>query len=62
MTLFLNGWSHTKNGHFKDSKKNIRMETKGDQATGKTEIEMVWRCVWWPKGAESEKLDIISNG
>jgi hypothetical protein len=36
---------HTKNGHFKDSKKNIRMETSGESTTGKTEIEMVGRCV-----------------
>jgi hypothetical protein len=30
-----------KNGHFKDSKKNIRMESNGELTTGKTEIEMV---------------------
>jgi hypothetical protein len=32
---------HTKNGHFKDSKKDIRMETNRESITGKTEIEMV---------------------
>jgi hypothetical protein len=35
----------TKNGHFKDSKKNIRMETNGEPMTGKTKIEMVGWCV-----------------
>jgi hypothetical protein len=37
---------HTKNGYFKKSKKNIRMETNGKPTTGKTEIEMVGRCVY----------------
>jgi hypothetical protein len=32
---------HTRNGHFKDSKKNIRMEINGEPTTGKTETEMV---------------------
>jgi hypothetical protein len=32
---------HTKNGNFKDSKKNIRMETNWEPNTGKTKIEMV---------------------
>jgi hypothetical protein len=36
---------HTKNGHFKDSKKDITMETNREAITGKTEIEMVGRCV-----------------
>jgi hypothetical protein len=36
---------HTKNGHFKDSKKNIRMETSGEPTIGKTETEMAGQCV-----------------
>jgi hypothetical protein len=31
----------TKDGHLKDSKKNIRMETNGELTTEKTENEMV---------------------
>jgi hypothetical protein len=31
----------SKNGHFKDSKKNIRMETNGEPTTGKTETGIV---------------------
>jgi ribose 1,5-bisphosphokinase PhnN len=53
---------HTKNGHFKDSQKDILMETNRKAITGKTEIEMVGRCVWRPEGAESEKLEGISKG
>jgi hypothetical protein len=52
---------HTKNGHFKDSKKKMRMETNGEPTTGNTETEMVGKCVM-TKGAESEKLEGISNG
>jgi hypothetical protein len=54
--------SRTKKGHFKDSKKNIRMETNGEPTTGKTETEVVGWCVWQHKGAESEKMEGISNG
>jgi hypothetical protein len=36
---------HTKNGHFKDSQKDIRMKTNRKAITGKTEIEMIGRCV-----------------
>jgi ribose 1,5-bisphosphokinase PhnN len=53
---------HAKNGHFKDSQKDVWMESKREATTGKTEIEMVGRCVWRPKGAKSEKLEGISNG
>jgi hypothetical protein len=42
--------------------KNIWMQNYGKPTTGKTETEMVGRCVWRPKGAESEKLEGISNG
>jgi hypothetical protein len=38
------------------------METNGKPTTEKTESEMVGWCVWRPKGAESEKLEGISNG
>jgi hypothetical protein len=38
------------------------MESNGELTTGKTEIEMVGWCVWRRKGAESEKLEEISNG
>jgi hypothetical protein len=38
------------------------MKTNSKAITGKTEIEMVGRCVGQPKGAESEKLEEISNG
>jgi hypothetical protein len=31
---------HTKNGQFKDSKKNIIMETNGEPTTGMTKTEM----------------------
>jgi hypothetical protein len=31
---------HTKKGHFKDSKKKIRLETNGESTTVKTEMEM----------------------
>jgi hypothetical protein len=31
----------TENGHFKDSKKDVRMETNGEPITGKTENKMV---------------------
>jgi hypothetical protein len=41
---------------------NIRIETSGELTTGKTKIEFVGRCLWWHKGAESEKLEEISNG
>jgi hypothetical protein len=53
---------HTKNGHFKDSKKKIRMENNMEPATEKTKTEMVERYVWWSEGAESEKLKGISYG
>jgi hypothetical protein len=52
---------HTKNGHFKDSKNNIRMETNGEATTGKTETDGWTMCVWWPEGTESEKLEGISS-
>jgi hypothetical protein len=29
---------HTKNGHFKDSKKNIRMETNGSRSLGRPRL------------------------
>jgi hypothetical protein len=45
-----------------DCKNNIRMETNGEPTTGKTKIEMARRCVWRPEGAESEKVEGISNG
>jgi hypothetical protein len=32
---------HTENGHFKGSKKNVRMENNGEPITGKTETKMV---------------------
>jgi hypothetical protein len=38
------------------------METNRESITGKTEFEMVGRCVWRLKGAVSEKLEAISNG
>jgi hypothetical protein len=31
---------HTKNGHIKDNKKKIRLETNGESTTVKTEMEM----------------------
>jgi hypothetical protein len=37
--------ARTKNGHFKDIKNDIIMETNGEKTTGKTKIEMVGRCV-----------------